>query len=157
MSDYVASPIQIARRFGPIFPMSAGNRPLTPHGSRDATADEIVIQLWWKNHPEASPALLTGKPSGIVALDLDMKNGVDGRHSLEMLGISFHPQSPTDHSPHGGYHVLFRRPDRAVRSGTIAPGLEVKGDRAWITLPPGRGRYWDPVLGLDTPLAPMPP
>ena len=38
----------------------------------------------------------------------------------------------------------------------IGTGLEVKADRSWITLPPGPGRYWDPHLGLDIPLAPMP-
>ena len=148
--------IKVAARFGPIFPMSAAKRPLTPHGRRDASRVAKVIIDWWARWPDAVPALVCGEPRGVVGLDIDVKGGVDGRLALEALAGPFHPEAPTDHTPSGGFHVLFRRPDRAVRSWTIAPGLEVKGDLGAVMLPPGPGRWWDSVLGPETPLPPMP-
>jgi Bifunctional DNA primase/polymerase, N-terminal len=149
----------LARRFGPIWaqtPARTGYRGT--NGSKDATRDEGTICRWWTEHPGAVPALLTGEVSGVVALDIDIKNGRNGLDALELLGITVHPTTPTAHTPSGGLHVLFRWPGRRVASSSdkIGPGLEVKGDGSWITLPPGPGRLWDPHLGIETPLAPMP-
>ena len=152
--------LDAARRFGPIWAQSprktgyAGSR-----GSRDASRDEATIRRWWAEHPEAVPALMTGEVSGVVALDVDRKPGRDGFDSLEAVGVAFHPETVTSHTPSGGCHLLFRWPGYFVRSNgdVLGPGLEVKGDGSWITLPPGPGRFWDPHLNLDTvPLAPMP-
>jgi hypothetical protein len=54
--------------------------------------------------------------------------------------------------------VLFRWPGYFVKtcSGELAPHLDIRGDGGSLILPPGPGRFWDPVLGLDTPVAPMP-
>src|SRR2546423_1767023 len=104
----VASPItaaldaalDIARRFGPIWPQ-------TPHktgyrgtnGSRDATRDENTIRYWCSAYPDAVFALMTGEISGIIGLDIDIKNGRNGLDSLELLGVSTHPETLTAHSP----------------------------------------------------------
>jgi hypothetical protein len=152
--------LYIARRFGPVW-LQTPSKTGYPgsHGSKDATRDEATIRGWLAEHPEGVPALLTGEASGIVALDVDIKNGRNGLDTLEELGIAFHhPVTPTAHTPSGGLHMLFRWPGRFVRStcDVIGPGLEVKADRAWVTLPPGPGRSWDPHLGIDTPVAPLP-
>jgi hypothetical protein len=149
-----------ARRFGPVWaqtPQQTGYRGT--HGGLDATRDEATIRRWWSAHPEALPALMTGEASDIVALDIDTKNGRNGFDTLELLGVAVDPETPTAHTPHGGAHLLFAWPGAAVPSSQdrLGPGLEVKGDGAWITLPFGRpDRFWDPHLGVDTPLAPMP-
>jgi hypothetical protein len=145
--------------YGPVFLMSAAKRPLTQHGSKDATRDETTITGWCRRWPDASPALLTGEVSKIVALDIDHKPGRYGLDTLEALGISSNPTTPTAHTPSGGFHWLFKWPGYFVKSSTdkIGSGVEIKGDSAWITLPPGHGRYWDPHLDLaSTPLAPLP-
>ncbi|MGO8915293.1 MAG: bifunctional DNA primase/polymerase [Stellaceae bacterium] len=157
--DVVGAVLDLARRFGPIWPQTpqkTGYRGT--NGSRDATQDEATIRRYWTAHPEAVPALMTGAASGIVVLDIDIKGGRNGLDSLELLGVVFHPATPTAHSPSGGLHMLFQHPGRVVPSSIdkIAPGLEVKGDGGWITLPPGPGRFWDPVCGRDTPLLSMP-
>jgi hypothetical protein len=151
--------LDIARRFGPIWlqtPQKTGYRGT--NGSRDATRDESTIRRWCSAYPDAVFALMTGKISGIIGLDIDIKNGRNGLDSLELLGVSTHPTTPTAHTPSGGIHCLFRCPAYPIRSSQdrLGPGLEVKGESAWITVPPGPGRFWDPVLGPDTPLAPMP-
>jgi hypothetical protein len=146
-------------RFGPIWPQTPQKTGYAgTHGAKDATRDPVTIRGMWAEHPDAVPALLTGTISGIIGLDVDIKNGRDGRDALELLGVSIHPTTPTAYTPSGGYHLLFRAPDHPVLSSAdkLGPGLEIKGEGAWITLPPGPGRRWDPVLGPLTPLAPMP-
>jgi putative DNA primase/helicase len=150
--------LDLAGRFGPIFPQGPDKRPRTTNGSKDATRDPAQIRERARRCRDAVWTLLTGEPSGIVALDIDIKPGRNGLDTLEELGLSVHPRTPTAHTPSGGLHCLFAYPGRFVKTSAdkIGPGLEVKGDNGWITLPPGPGRSWDPHLGLDVPLAPMP-
>jgi hypothetical protein len=157
--DRISAVLDLARRFGPIWAQTPQKTGYSgTNGSKDATHDEAIIRRWWKEHPEAVPALMTGEVSGTVALDVDVKNGRNGVDTLDLLGVPLHPLTPTAHTPSGGLHLLFRWPGRRVPSSVdkLGPGLEVKGDGSWITLPPGPGRFWDSHLGPDTPLAPMP-
>jgi putative DNA primase/helicase len=150
-----------AGRGWPVSPWSTnGDRkfPLTQHGHLDATVDRTSIEQWWERWPNAIPSIPTGEPSGIVALDIDIRPDGSGFDSLDDLGSALHPEGPTAHSPRGGCHVLFRWPGHFVKtsSGQLAPYLDVRGDGGSLILPPGPGRSWDPHLGPDTPLAPMP-
>jgi hypothetical protein len=155
----VDAALDIARSFGPIWPQTpqkTGYRGT--NGSRDATRDEKTIRGWCATYRDAVFALMTGEISGVIGLDIDIKNERNGLDSLEWLGISSHPATVTAHTPSGGIHCLFRRPNYPIQSSLdrLGPGLEVKGEGAWITLPPGPGRFWDPHLGKDTALAVMP-
>jgi hypothetical protein len=136
--------------------MSVRKRPLTRHGLHDASRLPAVILDWWGRWPDAVPALVCGEPSGLAVLDVDIRDKVDGRDVLDVLAGPFHPEAPTAHTPSGGYHILFKWPGRFVKSCPVAPGLDVKGDGGAVMLPPGRGRSWDPHLGLDTPIPAMP-
>ncbi len=132
--------------------------PLSERGSLDATLDEHQIREWWTRWPDAVPSIATGEPSGTVALDIDIRPNGSGFDSLDDLGIAFHPQAPTAHSPRGGCHVLFRWPGHFVKtcSGQLGAYLDIRGDGGSLILPPGPGRFWDPHLGPETPLASMP-
>jgi hypothetical protein len=165
------SPLDGARAFRafagrrwPVFPVRfnpdplARKYPLTAHGMNDATVDEQVIRGWLDRWPNAVPAIVTGKPSGVVALDIDIRPHGSGFDSLDALGVSVHPTAPTAHTPQGGCAVLFRWPGHFVKtcSSMLGPHLDIRGDRGSVILPPGPGRFWDPHLGPDTPLPPMP-
>jgi hypothetical protein len=148
----------------PVFPVRfntdplAKKYPLTRRGMNDATRDERTIREWWDRSPNAVPAIVTGEPSGIVALDIDIRPGGSGFDSLDELGIAQHPCAATAHTPRGGCAVLFRWPGHFVKTcaSELAPHLDIRGDRGSLILPPGPGRSWDPDLGLDTPVPPMP-
>lgn len=150
--------ISYAVRGWPVFPVTARKIPLTEHGKDDATLDLATIQAWWKRWPDALASIETGAPSGIVALDADIRDAGSGLDALEELGVAIHPSTPTAHTPSGGLHLLFAHPGFEIRSSTSKIGrfLDVRGDGGSLILPPGPGRSWDPHLGPDTPLAPMP-
>jgi len=147
-----------AARGWPVFPVRRDKHPFTAHGKDDATLDPIIIGDWWHRWADATPAIVTGKVSGIVALDIDIRPGGSGFDTLELLEIAFHPVAPTAHTPQGGCAVLFRWPGRFVKTcaGELGPYLDIRGDRGSLILPPGPGRFWDSVLGIDTPIPPMP-
>jgi hypothetical protein len=149
--------LDIAACFGPISPWRR-KRPLTPHGHLDATTNATIIETWWGRWPDAEISLATGERSGLVVLDIDVRADGSGYDSLDDLGVAFHPETPTAHTPSGGCHLLFAWPGHFVKTvaGQLGPHLDIRGDGGSVILPPGPGRFWDPHLGPDTPLAPMP-
>ncbi len=151
-----------AARGWPVSPWGTDDNrkfPLTPHGHLDATTDPTTITEWFKRFPNALVSIATGERSGGVVLDIDVRLNGSGFDTLEEIGVPFHPETPTAHSPRGGCHLLFAWPGHHVptTASVIGPFLDVRGDGGSQILPPGPGRLWDPHLNLTTvPLAPMP-
>jgi putative DNA primase/helicase len=144
----------------PVFPVR-NKAPLVEHGFKDATRDRDQIAAWWRRWPRADVAVPTGAATGLVVLDIDIDptKGINGLDALEEIGISTHPATPTAHTPRGGLHLYFAHPGGEIRNsaGRIGRNIDVRGDGGSIIVPSGQpGRSWDPHLGLNTPLAPMP-
>jgi hypothetical protein len=137
----------------PVFPCReqepGRKRPYTPHGFRDASCDPEVIRRWWRQWPNALIGMPTGAASGLVVLDIDIKDPrANGFDSLEDLGRVL-PETPMAHTTSGGLHVHFRNPtDRELRcsAGLLGPGLDIRGVGGYVILPsPGSGYSWDPI------------
>ncbi len=154
----VIAALDYAARGWSVFPVSETKRPLTEHGRTDATTDPQQIQTWWCSWPRALASIATGERAGVVAIDIDLDEHQSGFDSLELLDVVVHPHTVTAHTPRGGVHLLFRHPGHHVKTiaGKLGPGIDIRGDGGSLTLPPGPGRRWDPILGLDTPLADFP-
>jgi Bifunctional DNA primase/polymerase, N-terminal len=125
-------------------------RPYTPRGFHDATADPDIIARWWTRWPEALVGMPTGRPSGRVVLDIDIKRpGVNGFDALEDLGRSILPETPMVHTASDGLHVYFAPPEPPIRNTAgsrgkgIGPGLDWRGEGGYVILPsPGSGYRW---------------
>ncbi len=146
------------RRGWAVLPVAPNKTPLTAHGVRDAATDEATVGSWWKRWPNALIGVATGRVSGVVALDIDLRPDGDGFASLADMGIPM-PIGPTASTPCGGLHIFFRAPDYEVKNSAskIGPYLDVRGDGGYIIVPPGPGRCWDASANLETmPLPPMP-
>jgi hypothetical protein len=125
---------------------SAGKHPLgilVPNGIKDATTDVSTIERWWRKHPKANIGLATGKASGVVAVDLDVKNGRDGDAAL--LNLEKHnarlPKTVHSATGGGGWHILLAYPANADIKNSVdalGAGIEVKADGTGIILPPSR-------------------
>jgi putative DNA primase/helicase len=130
---------------------SPGKHPRTAHGVKDATTDEAQIRTWWERWPEANIGIATGAKSGLVVVDVD---GPKGEAALKGLGLEL---SPTLAVLTGrGRHLWFAGPNGAPTK-TLAPGLDVRGDGAYVVVPPSlhfTGRHYE-YSGLD-PVAPIP-
>ena len=84
MADNHLAALAIGQRLGPVFPTRDG-RPLCTHGVHDASRDPERSKAMWAPCPEANISVATGRVSGLLGLDLDMKGGRDGLASLAAL------------------------------------------------------------------------
>lgn len=124
---------------------------------QDKCASIDEINNWWKQWPEANPALITGRVSGIVALDLDKKHN---RTSKEFTL----PPTACAKSGSGGEHFFFKYPsDVSVKSGSAisGEGVDSRADKGYILLAPSinekGGKYeWVVPLESKEDLAEMP-
>jgi putative DNA primase/helicase len=138
--------------------LGAGQKtPATKHGCLDATTDPDVIRQWWAEMPDANVGIATGSRSGLVVLDVDVKDGKPGRESCAELKL---PPTVISQTPTGGWHCFFQSQGREVRNRTgIRPGLDVRGENGYVVAAPSQvsGKYYQWQLDPDdTDIAPLP-
>jgi hypothetical protein len=127
-----------------------GKHPRISNWPGQATTALSVIQDWWSRWPEANVGLVTGRPSGIVVLDIDPRH--DGHLTLGELESRFGelPATIEAQTGGGGRHLVFKHPGGRLpnSAGLLGPGLDVRGDGGYIVAPPsihvsGRSYEWD--------------
>ena len=135
------------------------------HGWQDATRDERQILQWWERWPDANIGIACGK-SGIVALDIDSKYGADPREVIPSAGLDGHPIVWTGEAPERsaklpdslegarGAHVIFR--GNLATGKTPIPGVELRGEGAYIVAPPSVHPSGVPYEGGLPPVAELP-
>ena len=113
---------------------SGGKHPIFNGGYKNATTDPEQIKAWWSQKPY-NIAVATGKDS-IICLDVD---GPDGKDSLDRLEKQYGPIPETVTVKTGnGFHNYFKAPHTKIpcSTGTIAKGIDVRGDGGHAILPP---------------------
>lgn len=153
--------LSYASRGWPVFPCRRrGKEPLVPGGFKAATTDAATIRAWWRRYAQPNIGMPTGRPSGIVVLDVDPRNGGDEA----LLDLPPLPETVEVITGGGGRHVYFQWPGFEVRcaNNALGPGLDLKGSGGYVLVPPsvhpsGRRYQWEISSHPDdTPIAPMP-
>ncbi len=112
---------------------------LVPSGLKNASTEDKVVEQWFRNQPW-NLAIVTGKTSGVFALDVDPRHG--GDNSIADLESKHGPLPPTWRflTGGGGEHILFRHPGVLVpnSAGKIGVGIDVRGEAGYIVAPPSR-------------------
>ena len=145
---------QYAERGWPVFPChtpthggcsccrpdcsSPGKHPRTSKGFQDASTDAREIAQWWREWPRANVGVVTGRPSGLVVIDIDPRHG--GTESMQRL-VREHgplPPGPRVRTGSGGWHLLFAGPGRSIRNSVnqVGPGIDVRADGGYVIAPP---------------------
>jgi len=154
------TPFDYARRGWRVFPCRQ-KTPLIRKFSQKASIDPDVIAGWWRDWPRAWIGVPTGRETGFVVLDVDVKNSKEnGFDSLAELGHPFSFETWMTHTRSGGLHIYFNPGQREIRNSVnkLAPGLDIRGDGGLVIVPgAGSGYWWDPHYNLETvALAPAP-
>jgi hypothetical protein len=118
----------------PLWPWS--KQPLVsswaPYQNRLPSMDELVA--WWHpemGNPDSNIALVTGRLSGIVSLDID---GAEGEKSIAGKEL---PRTPCFESRPGHRQYLFAHPGQEVRNfEDKLPDVDFRGDGGYCLLPP---------------------
>ncbi len=115
---------------------SVGKHPITKNGLKDASSEFSKIQEWWGNFPTANIGILTGSISRFVVLDIDKDHG--GFESLKALQTSYEtlPITRKVESGGGGLHIYFACTKVLKNRVGILPGIDFRGEGAYIVAPP---------------------
>jgi hypothetical protein len=115
-----------------------------------ATVHQPTIRQWWARWPSANIGLCCSL-SGLLVIDLDVKNGRNGIETWHLLKRErgFDDSTILALTPSGGQHLFFAANGDAVANSKdeLGPGVEVMAAPGNIVLPPsktGAGAYtWE--------------
>jgi len=140
-SRLLSSALSYAEHGFHVFPVRPHcKEPLIKDWPNRATTDEAAIRQWWSRNPDANIGIATG-PSGLIAIDVDVKNGAVGMESWRDI-LQEHGQALgetlTTETPTGGLHVIYRSNSLPVRNSTgkLSPGIDVRAEGGYIIAPP---------------------
>lgn len=149
----LSAALSYAAKGWPVFPCGMDKKPLTTNGFYAASTDPEQIRRWWTKNPHAAIGVPTGRTSGILVIDLDVRPDGDGRETLRDLevGLGQLPDTVMSITPSSGNHRVFLYPgDDATNYSSaagIADHIDVRGDGGYVILPPSRiksGEYtWE--------------
>ena len=129
--------LNYAARGWPVFPCRRDKRPYTAGGYKAATTDPAQIRKWWNVFPDAAIGLDCGG-AGLLVIDCDVKNALDGIAAFEALGID-HAGALHSQTPSGGLHIVFSQNGNGPMgntAGRLAPGIDTRGQGGYIIAPP---------------------
>lgn len=155
------SALMLAEKRYSVFPVRPDKTPFPGFRWREAsTSDAAKIRSWWRQFPDAMPAIDCGK-SRIVVIDADRHHeDQDGVAALfELIGDDpVQWCDPVIETAGGGLHVLFAQPlDGAPfgnQTGALPEGIDIRGAGGYIVAPGARladGRTWRPMNGTPSP------
>ena len=135
MNSILNAALAYAERGWAVFPLSKNSKiPLkNSTGFKAASTDTDTIMRLFAN-PSLNIGAATGMVSGLIVIDLDVKEGAKGMESVKILrGLLPTLMAKT---PTGGYHYFYAL-SRPLRGTTgLLPGIDVKADGGYIVLPP---------------------
>ena len=127
----------------PIFPCNPGfidpsknKTPLVANGFKAATTNIDSILSWWNKFPDAAIGVPTGYASGIVAIDIDVREDKNGETSLAQTGYVFDTSWQVQ-TPTGGRHIFFKHPGVPVNNKAgnfLGEGVDFRGDGGYVCL-----------------------
>jgi hypothetical protein len=165
LTDPLAAARDLIGRGLAVTPVPPGARQAGPGWLARATTCVTDLQAW---PPDAGVAVAC-RPSGVVVLDLDHDDDVDGADRVGWLAAAAGGRVPatlTVSTPHNGRHLYFRPPPDAIvlsASGTrspLGPGIDVRapGRRTggYVLAPGTRTTAGPYTITTDAPIAPLP-
>lgn len=120
----------------PVLPVSRKKVPLVKGGFHAATTDKATIEKWSDEFHNANVAVPTGKPTGLLVIDID---GPVGEFALDRLQARMGWLPPTVEAITArGRHLYFRYAGHTIPSKSAVLGTQVdhKADNGCVITPP---------------------
>jgi putative DNA primase/helicase len=153
-SPLYAAALEYQERGLPIFPLQPrGKQPACARGCLDATTDIDQIVGWWRQIPDLNIGLATGRPSGLLVIDVDAE---DGRRTIADLEDQHsklpHTVSVITGRDGRGEHLYYKLGSHNVRNsaGLIGRGVDVRGPPATSSCRRPSIRAAASITGLST-------
>jgi len=141
----------------PVFPVSRNKVPCIKGGCHAASLDPTLIARWAREFPHANVAVATGKPSGVVVIDIDGPVGEESWKKLIRRVWWREPVCPQVITAKGR-HLYFSGSGVGNRvSSVLGKGIDVRGDGGSAILPPSIHETGVVYEWLDYPHQVCPP
>lgn len=121
----------------PVFPLRPDcKEPAIARWPERATVNHRSIGGYFRDGNRRNLAGRTG--AGIVIIDVDPRNGGEASFFTLAAELGATPRTATARTGGGGFHYVFRVPEgiRVRCRNSIRPGIDVKGERGYVVLPP---------------------
>lgn len=151
-----AEALRLAQQGTPVFPCVVnGKEPATENGFKDASADPVIIDLWW-SMADFNIGICP-EDIGQCVIDLDVKKGAQGEVNWFNLEIENEtaPSTYTITTPSGGRHLWFSG-SLSSSVSRLAPGIDVRGCGGYVLLPPSVVDGIEYVVTERAPVRPLP-
>lgn len=132
VQNFKEAALEYARCGFAVFPLKPKEKsPLVAGGVLTATTDEFQINRWWDNFPNANIGIALGSKSGVIAIDVDFKDGCDPEFPDRL------PPTVTCGTPTGGFHIYFKYPYEGIKNGLkLETGATIRADGYYVVAPP---------------------
>jgi Bifunctional DNA primase/polymerase, N-terminal len=104
--------------------------------------DPDQLRIWWRRWPKANVAIICGRISDLVVVDIDPAHGGLGTLAAMEIDHQLLDRSATVLTPSGGRHYWFRHPggrlsnsNKAIRD-RYGAGVDIRGDGGLVLAPP---------------------
>lgn len=135
--------------------VSPGKHPIVDRGFHKATTEPATIRSWWGAWPHANVAVAM-RPSGLVAIDIDPRNGGDASFRALESDYGYLPRGLEQATGGGGVHILMADPGGDLR-GKVGQGVDIRS-RGYVMVEPSNhasgGLYEWRALTLPAPAVP---
>jgi hypothetical protein len=158
-NEIIDQALELATMGIKIHPCDPSDKKAYTSWSKSPTTDPEQIRKWWDTWPDA----LIGIPcvaNGLLAIDVDNKNGKNGTRSWNELVRRYGngkstPIGPMQRTPTGGFHLIFKHPPEEISSkvNKLGDGLDIRS-KAYICT--GPGYMWLEEHDPATPLTDLP-
>ena len=125
----------------PVFPCEENKRPIVARWPEVASRDQPEILRMFAPASATMIGVPTGSASGLIVIDVDVKNGAQGDAWLQENADAL-PPTRTHRTRSGGLHLVFRQPDGVeIRNSAsrVAPGVDVRGSGGYVIWPGSPG------------------
>jgi len=148
-----------------VIPVAYGAKnPIIKDWANQASDAPDTLSQWFSGAP-TNIGITTGKRSGIIVIDIDNKDGADGRLSVadfEAKSGSYLPPTVTARTQSGGVHLFFQYPpDMEHVKGAIGilPHVDIRADGDHVVSYPSvgeKGPYLWEIAPWDGKIAVLP-
>lgn len=134
-----------------VFPCWETKKPMTRNGFNDATTDPVTIRYWFtpENFYYGQLVGVACEPSGLFCVDVDNRDAWQEFTAGRPL-----PAGPSQRTPRGGRHYLYRMPEGLNipnTAGWLYKGVDLRSNGYFCT---GAGYTW--TTGPESPLPEAP-
>ena len=131
-----------------------GKHPRTSLGLKSASKDADTISKWWSVWPDSNIAVVTGKESGILVIDIDVSEGFKTANDVLEYNALELPETLVSETGGGGVHYIYKYPQEGkYKTGTeIFKNIDSRADGGYIIVPPsvhasGKEYFFDTASG----------